>query len=167
MIELKSTSRGLIRGEFLDRYGQQCSLQESSHPEETCIWFGVDVDQNGNEVNKHMHLTRKQVHDLLPILRRFVRTGALGYDNPKEEFQVGTWVIGVGDTNRGVEGRVVEVVVGQYLTVQNEREAGEMGQIVCLWDKVDLVWEVREPPEVGPSRYERLLQDNDLVDEPV
>lgn len=162
MIELKPAPRGFLRGEFEDRSGQKCSIQESSFTEEPTIWLGIDVDIRGQEVLAQMHLTRSHAKDLLPLIRHFARTGELGYDDPKEVLQVGTWVVGVGDTNRGVEGRVVEVAIGQHIIVQDNRRVGDEGKIVCLWDMALLVWEVQESPENIPSRYERLVQD-DLV----
>ena len=75
---------------------------------------------------------------------------------------MGTWVVGVGDTNRGVEGRVVEAAIGQHIIVQDNRRIGDEGKIVCLWDTALLVWEVQESPENVPNRYERLVRD-DLV----
>ena len=87
MIDLKPAPRGFLRGDFEDRSGQKCSIQESSFTDETTIWLGVDVNIQGQEVITHMHLTRGQVKDLLPILRRFARTGELGYDDPKEVFR--------------------------------------------------------------------------------
>ncbi len=163
MIKLSSTARGFFRGDFEDRYGQKCSIQESSIATENCIWLGVDVDMNGEDVEHgRMHLTQSQAHDLIHILRHFVRVGTLGYDNPKDIYQVGTWVIGIGDTNRGIEGRIIEAVPGDHLTVQDNQKNGDEGQIICVWDRADLMWEPMAPPENGPSRYERILGEDDL-----
>lgn len=166
MIVLKPTNRGFLRGDFEDRYGQQCSVQESSLATEEAIWLGVDVSLKGVDVEHgRMHLTRQQVKDLLPILRYFARNGSLGHDDPKAIFPVGQRVVGIGETNQGVEGRVIEVAEGQYVTVQDDRATPPDGKIVCLWDNALLVWEPMETPENVPSRYERLLQseDDDLV----
>lgn len=160
MIVLKAGPRGLILGEFEDRYGQKCSIQESSLATDSAIWLGVDVDLNGKEVAARMHLTRAQVKDLIPVLRYFARNGSLGHEHPKEVFRVGQWVIGVGETNRGIEGRVVEVSVGQHLTVQDNSKVAPEGEIICLWENALLVWEELERPD-APSRYDRLLQDED------
>lgn len=165
MIVLKPTPRGLLRGDFEDRYGQQCSIQESSLATDEAIWLGVDVTLKGEEIAGRMHLTRQQIKDLLPLLRYFARNGSLGHDNPKEVFPVGLRVVGVGETNQGVEGRVIETAEGQYITVQNDRMTPPDGKIVCLWDNALLVWEPLEIPENVLSRYERLIrpEEDDLV----
>lgn len=103
-IKMKSTPRGFAIGEFIDRYFTKCSIQESSNAEEACIWLGVD-DANPQILHgdatrlgiKHnatcgwikypmphevhcttrMHLTQKQVKELLPLLQHFVETGNL------------------------------------------------------------------------------------------
>ena len=75
-IKMERTERGFNRGEFADRYNSKCSLQESSLADEAAIWLGVDVDSEGNECSR-MHLTQKQVQDLLPLLQEFVNTGSL------------------------------------------------------------------------------------------
>jgi hypothetical protein len=77
-------SRGFGCFEFLDRYHQECSLQDSSLATEPAIWFGVDntgpnLDgPNGNKNEKvqvRMHLTQAMVKTLLPHLQRFAETG--------------------------------------------------------------------------------------------
>jgi hypothetical protein len=42
MLEVIKTSRGFGLIKFSDRYGQHCSLQESSLATEGAIWLGVD-----------------------------------------------------------------------------------------------------------------------------
>lgn len=37
--------RGLNRGEFKDKYGTECSIQDSSAAFEPCIWLGVNKVQ--------------------------------------------------------------------------------------------------------------------------
>jgi hypothetical protein len=69
MIDLAPTERGFMRGEFKDRYGKDCSIQESSIATEYCIWLGVD--------NERMHLTQQMAADLIRLLYRFVETGEL------------------------------------------------------------------------------------------
>ncbi|VVB50662.1 Uncharacterised protein [uncultured archaeon] len=76
-MKLKPTQRGFQRSEFIDRYGQFCSLQESSLATEGCIWLGVDTNVEGKEILGRMHLTQKMVKDLLPHLKKFARTGHL------------------------------------------------------------------------------------------
>jgi hypothetical protein len=87
------TNRGFERVEFRDRYGAYCSLQKSSLATEDAIWFGVDkgwdegkqepravgtvLDGTFTPVGTRMHLTQRQVKDLLPFLQRFAETGEL------------------------------------------------------------------------------------------
>lgn len=104
-LKLKHTVRGFAYYEFQDRYGDKCSLQKSSLATEDAIWFGIDdpspkvmardaailgVSVNETEgwvpyplpeqvlITTRMHLTRKQVKKLLPILQHFVDTGKVG-----------------------------------------------------------------------------------------
>lgn len=101
----KKCGRGFAHISFRDRYGAKCSISESSADDE-CIWIGIDSDANqlsvsprvhppteksGNlweplaeahpeietVVGTRMHLTRKQVADILPILQRFVEKGKI------------------------------------------------------------------------------------------
>jgi len=92
------TNRGFKLIEFEDRYNQKCEIQKSSLATEDAIWFGVaDADpkimaskvmEGGTGwvkypipedvlLNTRMHLTRKQVEALLPILECFVNTGEI------------------------------------------------------------------------------------------
>ena len=98
----KKTERGFSVVEFKDQYGTECSIQKSSSAMAECIWFGAnkiglkefvayrspsawvdrdDVDVHTMEhhfvANNRMHLTRKQVAKLIPILQKFVDTGDL------------------------------------------------------------------------------------------
>lgn len=41
LLDLETTQRGFAVGEFLDRYGERCSIQDSSLATERAIWFGV------------------------------------------------------------------------------------------------------------------------------
>lgn len=91
----KVTERGFSVVEFCDRYDCRCSIQKSSLATEEAIWFGV-ADPNPHMASKtsqggtgwvpyampddvsiitRMHLTRKQVAELLPVLQHFVDTG--------------------------------------------------------------------------------------------
>ena len=79
-IDLKPTSRGFLRGEFADRYGEKCSIQESSLATEAAIWLGCDhetVDDKGRQCGARMHLTQDLAAELIPLLQRFVDTGSL------------------------------------------------------------------------------------------
>lgn len=95
MLITGKTNRGFVRIEFEDFNRKSCSIQESSLATESCIWLGhneMDIIYfvpNGNpawrplevpattQCNTLMHLNRKQVAELLPILQYFVETGDL------------------------------------------------------------------------------------------
>lgn len=88
------TERGFQRADFTDRYGEACSIQESSLATEDAIWLGVNDPRpkvcvpgegwkevplpEGTFFSGRMHLTREQVAELIPLLQRFVDTGRLG-----------------------------------------------------------------------------------------
>jgi hypothetical protein len=103
-MDISKTSRGFAICEFTDRYGSKCSLQKSSLATEDAIWFGVDdvkpqilasdarklgisTDSTAgwieyeipNEVllSSRMHLTQDMVKKILPILKKFAKTGEL------------------------------------------------------------------------------------------
>lgn len=94
-MKLQKSDRGFLFGEFIDRCGDKCSIQESSLATEDAIWFGIDSpkltvfeDENMGRyvttempktfsVNSRMQLTREMVEELLPILQNFVATGEL------------------------------------------------------------------------------------------
>ena len=95
----EKTCRGFALVEFDDYHGAKCSLQKSSLAEKDAIWLGVDdadpkilaCKVNGGIPNgwvkyeipedvlltTRMHLTREQVKDLLPHLKKFVETGEI------------------------------------------------------------------------------------------
>ena len=79
------TGRGFGIYTFIDLYGQQCSLQDSSLASESAIWFGVDVNLKGEKIGERMHLTQEQVKALLPILTYFAKTGEYIKDFKKEK----------------------------------------------------------------------------------
>lgn len=88
-----TTNRGFRRFDFKDRYGEECSLQESSLAEEDAIWLGVNETKpkvcvygegwkdvplpEGAMICSRMHLTVEQVEELIPLLQHFVNTGCL------------------------------------------------------------------------------------------
>lgn len=90
-IKISNTERGFAKGEFLDLYGQKCSIQKSSLATADAIWLGVDVGfkpevlknspaESGGPtfpVGARMHLDRKKVKALLPMLIKFSVTGDL------------------------------------------------------------------------------------------
>ena len=96
--------RGFPIINFKDRYNKDCSIQKSSLATEDTIWFGVDdpdpiimasdaikmgiptKEVTGwvkyyfppqVSIHTRMHLNRKQVAKLLPILSKFVDTGEI------------------------------------------------------------------------------------------
>lgn len=104
MMELKTTNRGFAIAEFTDKYGAKCSIQQSASSLQDSIWLGVDdadpkimatdakklgieTDVKGGwvkyEIPKEvllatrMHLTQEMVKELLPLLKKFAKTGRL------------------------------------------------------------------------------------------
>ena len=86
------TNRGFDLIEFRDLYDESCSLQKSSLATDDAIWLGVHsatpkrIGDNGWEeykipsdvyIGSRMHLNKEQVKQLLPILKRFAKTGRL------------------------------------------------------------------------------------------
>jgi hypothetical protein len=97
-MEKTTTCRGFGLIEFKDRNGVECTIQESSECyKEGLIWFGakdiglqhfkayegwkdvelVNTIQEHYVANNRMHLTQSQVKELLPVLKRFAKTGSL------------------------------------------------------------------------------------------
>lgn len=93
-IKKRKTKRGFDLIEFEDLYGAKCNIQKSSLATEDAIWFGAEnidakyfvphegwkelkppLDTYDMVANNRMHLSRKQVRELLPILEAFVKTG--------------------------------------------------------------------------------------------
>lgn len=81
LLRSHNEDRGLGDVSFLDKYGQVCSLQDSSSAEEPCIWLGVDntgdyIDgpngKRNEQVSVRMHLTKAMVAQILPYLLEFV-----------------------------------------------------------------------------------------------
>jgi len=104
MYKATKTARGFTHASFKDRYGANCSIQESSLATEAAIWFGIDdadpqimcsdakrlglslQDTVGWQpyplpeevlLTTRMHLTQDQVKALLPVLIHFAETGEL------------------------------------------------------------------------------------------
>ena len=97
--KMKKSERGFSYHEFTDRNGVKCSIKKSSIATEDAIWLGADSiglkefvayrDPAWQDVeleqtvghhfvaNTSMHLTRKQVAKLLPMLQKFAETGEL------------------------------------------------------------------------------------------
>lgn len=110
-IGIADTQRGFGKLNFRDRYGVACSVQKSSLATDECIWLGADhiglkkftpygqptswadVDTETDpatgvmwSANTRMHLNRKQVRALLPILQHFADTGEVDLEpnGPKQ-----------------------------------------------------------------------------------
>lgn len=86
------THRGFRLYQFKDHYGVKCSLQASSLADTSAIWLGCDdfnarrlvpgegwkpVDIGDVTGDTRMHLTRKQVKELMPKLIAFAKSGEL------------------------------------------------------------------------------------------
>jgi hypothetical protein len=67
----ETTCRGFDLITFKDLYKKECSIQKSSMGTDTCIWLGID------ENNERMHLNIELVKELITYLQRFVDTGEL------------------------------------------------------------------------------------------
>ena len=97
-INKTQTCRGFDLLEFDDLYGEKCNIQKSSLGTDDAIWFGIEdanpqimaskTPQGGTGWVKYeisedvllstrMHLNRQQVKELIPILKKFVKTGEL------------------------------------------------------------------------------------------
>lgn len=89
-MKARKTARGFDLVEFRDEYGNKCSIQKSSLADRDAIWFGVNdpTPIQGPPWRSYplppdvvchtrMHLTRRKVAELLPILQHFVTTGEL------------------------------------------------------------------------------------------
>ena len=100
-MKVKKNARGFAFLKFKDYNGVECSIQKSSLATGDLIWLGADdiglkqfvpfrdpswkdvdtkskgIGQEAYIANNRMHLTRKQVKKLLPILQKFVETGEI------------------------------------------------------------------------------------------
>ena len=94
-MEIKKTNRNFDITSFKDVYGQECSMQKSSVATDDYVWLGVSkpkltVFKDNNkgqylvcdmpdnfDVSSRMHLSREQVANLLPHLKKFVETGEI------------------------------------------------------------------------------------------
>lgn len=79
-MKVTKTERGFYRADFIDRYGADCSIQESSLAGEDCIWLGMNSGTHHHVTNEclaRMHLTQKMAKQLIPLLQKFVDTGGL------------------------------------------------------------------------------------------
>jgi hypothetical protein len=110
-MEFTPTNRDFYRGEFTERNGHVCSLQESSAmDEEGLIWLGINeadpeyCPMNGTGWHKmplpdcvkpgmdtlfhtRMHLSQTHVQELMPSLMHFVKYGNLPDESNDETKQ--------------------------------------------------------------------------------
>jgi hypothetical protein len=102
-LQVQHTDRGFAYYEFTDGYNEACTVQKSSSAMDQFIWLGTKdftikgftpygqppwktISQDHLKsvfgfqdviANNRMHLSRKQVKQLLPILQKFVDTGEI------------------------------------------------------------------------------------------
>lgn len=106
VMDITQTQRGFSLGEFIDRYGNKCSLQKSSLATEDAIWLGIDKPKltifedsskgkyiitempSNFDVDSRMHLTQDMVKELLPYLISFAETGELPLKAPKIKYDI-------------------------------------------------------------------------------
>lgn len=71
MIEFKKIARGVV-GDFYDKNGEECSIQESTVSDIPCVWLGRDTPSRSR-----MHLTQDHARRLIEALQVFVDSGNL------------------------------------------------------------------------------------------
>ena len=78
---VEHTSRGFELIEFMDHYGEKCSLQASSlaeyeKPGTSAVWLGCEAAKNhqatGEPLSPRMHLNREQVAALIAHLQSWL-----------------------------------------------------------------------------------------------
>ncbi len=73
-IRLEPAESGILRADFKDENGCECSIQESGgRVRGAYLWLGRN---NASEYSR-MYLSRETAAELIPLLVRFVRTGGL------------------------------------------------------------------------------------------
>lgn len=80
--KMGKTNRGFGRMDFTDRYNRECSIQKSSAAMDDYIWLGMNEEPDPHPVTHErlgarMHLSRKDVAKLIPLLQHFAETGEL------------------------------------------------------------------------------------------
>lgn len=86
-IQVEPTERGFLRGDFLDRNGDACSIQESSLADEPAIWLGQNEGTHHHVTGNclaRMHLTRDMAAALIPLLEHFVEHGELPHTEAEQ-----------------------------------------------------------------------------------
>lgn len=74
-MNIEYTPRGFPYAAFVDAYGQECSIQDSSKVEPD-MRLGVDKSKEPGSTGR-MHLTQDQAAALVVLLQRFVATGSI------------------------------------------------------------------------------------------
>lgn len=86
------TVRGFELIDFVDRYGEACSLQQSSlaiyeQPGASAVWLGCDHEtiheKTGERCGARMHLDREKVAALIPHLQAWLKTGSFRIEPKK------------------------------------------------------------------------------------
>jgi hypothetical protein len=92
MVDIRHNERGFSIAEFDDAHGNKCSLQKSSAAMYDAVWLGIKIPEinimidggwkalaipEDAVISSRMHLTQKQVRNLLPALQAFADTGEL------------------------------------------------------------------------------------------
>jgi len=84
-MKIKFTQRGFAFAEFEDTNGEKCSVQDSSSAFEAKLWLGQETGTHHlGQCSARMHLTQRQVAELMPILQRFVETGSISRKEVEE-----------------------------------------------------------------------------------
>lgn len=81
-IIIGETQRGFPRGEFKDRYGESCSIQDSSLATEAAIWLGLDDLKPKIMARDALKMGREDLLDPPGTPDRF--NGWVEYKVPKE-----------------------------------------------------------------------------------
>lgn len=127
-IKIEKTERGFLGGEFEDRYGKKCSIQESSLATESAIWLGCDEGTHvEGQCLARMYLTEEHVAALLPLLEHFLYTGRLFLEEKYE-----AWV------NVRVEVKDKEEMRLMCLGLFDDKEAAKKGLLAFAAFKYDI-----------------------------
>lgn len=77
-IQIKPTERGFMRGEFKDRDGNACIIQDSSLATDYTIRLGqLEGNHHQGRCLATMHLTKEMARTLIQALMRFVNNGTI------------------------------------------------------------------------------------------
>ena len=88
-----ATGRGFELIEFVDKYGEPCSLQQSSlaeyaKPGTSAVWLGCErarCTPQGEPLSPRMHLDRKQVAALITHLQRWLDVDTFSLPNAEAQ----------------------------------------------------------------------------------